>query len=120
MLVCSLFGLLLSSVTLLLVEQRLRYEQQLVDVMANQITNRRNLLRSLYQQLGRWPTLQELQSQQLPSGIVWSFDMVQQHPLQWQLVLSDKRWQHRLVERVGGEVNGPYWSITEPLPAAMN
>ncbi|WP_404402439.1 hypothetical protein LG288_04475 [Idiomarina seosinensis] len=116
----SLFGLLLSSAALLLIEQRLRYEQLTVDVMINQISNRRNLLRTLYHQLGRWPTVAELRREQAASAIDWPFDIVQSQPLQWQLKMSGSRWQHRLIERVGGEVNGGYWAFTEPLPGTQN
>ncbi|RUO77269.1 hypothetical protein [Idiomarina seosinensis] len=108
-----LFSLLLSSAVTAVVGQRLEYDKLYADVVINSVINRQNLLRTLAQQLQRWPTELELMSYQQDQLISWSFDVVQQQPMIWQLPLARPQWQRRLIQRLGGQVVGNHWLITE-------
>ncbi|MGM0524850.1 MAG: hypothetical protein ACQEQ8_01480 [Pseudomonadota bacterium] len=108
-----LFSLLLSSAVTALVGQRLEYDKLYADVVINSVINRQNLLRALANQLQRWPTEAELMNYQQDQLISWPFDVIQQQPMVWRLPLSRPQWQKRLIQRLGGEVIGSDWLISE-------
>lgn len=108
-----LFSLLLSSAVTAIVGQRLQYDKLYADVVINSVVNRQNLLRTLAHQLQRWPTEAELINYQQDQLISWPFDVIEQQPMVWRLSLSRPQWRKRLTQRLGGEVIGNDWLISE-------
>lgn len=113
-----LFGVLLSGAGLSLVLLHSQLQVSYVDVVANAIANRTNLIYAEQRRLGRMPTVSELIAAQQSSNIIWAFEITEysNERLVYRLPLSLPRWQQRLIERVQGTVNSGHWYGELQLP----